>query len=90
MNWNTNENIKYYSADIETKCVDIKGNCVVFQIWDTAGQERFRSLLPLYMKGIDGAVIVYDITSKVTSIFTVTDTDHLLTWHCLRITVYSQ
>jgi GTPase SAR1 family protein len=55
----------YYFSDIETKGLEIQGNRVVFQIWDTAGQERFRSLLPLYMKGIDGALVVYDVTDKV-------------------------
>ena len=43
----------------------INGEDVIFQVWDTAGQERFRSLLPLYMKGINGAVVVYDITDRV-------------------------
>ena len=52
-------------TDIETKTVCINGNNIVFQIWDTAGQERFKSLLPLYMKGIDGAIVVYDVTSEV-------------------------
>ncbi|KAL4217356.1 Vacuolar protein sorting-associated protein 21 [Mactra antiquata] len=53
-------------SDIETKALEIDGKRIVYQIWDTAGQERFRSLLPLYLKGIDGAVIVYDVTEKDT------------------------
>lgn len=51
-------------SDIETKTVTINRQPVMFQIWDTAGQERYRSLLPMYMKGIDGAVLVYDVTDK--------------------------
>lgn len=51
-------------SDIETKVVEMQGNHVIYQIWDTAGQERFRSLLPLYLRGIDGAIVVYDLTSK--------------------------
>ena len=32
------------------------------QIWDTAGQERFRSMAPMYYRGADAAIIMYDIT----------------------------
>jgi len=35
---------------------------VQFKIWDTAGQERYQSLTPLYFRGADVAVLVYDIT----------------------------
>ena len=33
------------------------------QIWDTAGQERFAPLAPMYIRGSDGIVIVYDMNS---------------------------
>jgi len=33
------------------------------EIWDTAGQERFDSLMPLYYRGSDIVLVVYDITS---------------------------
>jgi small GTP-binding protein len=33
------------------------------QIWDTAGQERFRSMTPMYYRGAQGAVVMYDITN---------------------------
>eukprot|EP01062_Namystynia_karyoxenos_P059990 TRINITY_DN51420_c0_g1_i1.p1 TRINITY_DN51420_c0_g1~~TRINITY_DN51420_c0_g1_i1.p1 ORF type:complete len:228 (+),score=54.04 TRINITY_DN51420_c0_g1_i1:83-685(+) len=33
-----------------------------FDIWDTAGQERFRSLAPMYYRGAQAAIVVYDIT----------------------------
>lgn len=34
-----------------------------FNIWDTAGQEKYRALAALYYRGVDCAIIVYDITS---------------------------
>jgi len=33
------------------------------QIWDTAGQERFRTLIPMYYRGADCAILVYDANS---------------------------
>jgi small GTP-binding protein len=38
---------------------------IKFQIWDTAGQERFHSLAPMYYRGAQAAIVVYDITSKM-------------------------
>ncbi|KAG8758225.1 hypothetical protein FRC14_000472 [Serendipita sp. 396] len=35
---------------------------VKLQIWDTAGQERFRSLAPIYYRGANAAIIMYDLT----------------------------
>lgn len=37
---------------------------VKMQIWDTAGQERFRSMAPMYYRGSQGAVVMYDVTSE--------------------------
>jgi Ras-related protein Rab-5C len=37
-------------------------------IWDTAGQERYRSLVPLYYRGTNIAIVVYDITNKASFI----------------------
>lgn len=35
------------------------------QLWDTAGQERFRSLIPSYIRDSHVAVVVFDMTSRV-------------------------
>jgi len=37
---------------------------VKFQIWDTAGQERFHSLAPMYYRGAQAAIVVFDITYR--------------------------
>lgn len=37
---------------------------VRLDIWDTAGQERYRSLAPMYYRGADAVVFVYDVTSR--------------------------
>ena len=33
---------------------------------DTAGQERFRTLTPSYYRGAQGAILVYDVSSRET------------------------
>ncbi|XP_039569964.1 uncharacterized protein LOC120504517 [Passer montanus] len=34
------------------------------QIWDTAGQERFRTITQYYYRGVNGAILAYDITKR--------------------------
>ncbi|EFA84191.1 Rab GTPase [Heterostelium album PN500] len=40
------------------------GKRVCLTIWDTAGQERFHALGPIYYRGSQGALVVYDITDN--------------------------
>ena len=44
---------------------DYQNQVVRFEIWDTAGQERYKSITSVYYKGAKGALVVYDITSKL-------------------------
>lgn len=48
----------------QTVCLD--DTTVKFEIWDTAGQERYHSLAPMYYRGAQAAIVVYDITNEVT------------------------
>jgi len=41
------------------------GETIKFEIWDTAGQERYHSLAPMYYRGAKAAIVVFDITSRV-------------------------
>ena len=36
----------------------------VLDIWDTAGQERYAAIAPLYYRGAQAAVIVYDVGNR--------------------------
>ena len=51
-------------ASFLSKSIFVK-ELIKFNIWDTAGQEKYRSLASLYYRGVDCAVVVYDITNKV-------------------------
>lgn len=46
----------------------LEDRTVRLQLWDTAGQERFRSLIPSYIRDSTVAVVVYDITSKISNL----------------------
>lgn len=51
----------------QTVCLD--DTTVKFEIWDTAGQERYHSLAPMYYRGAQAAIVVYDITNQVCILF---------------------
>lgn len=48
----------------QTVCLD--DMTVKFEIWDTAGQERYHSLAPMYYRGAQAAIVVYDVTNQDT------------------------
>eukprot|EP01033_Poteriospumella_lacustris_P012339 gene12340-8826_t len=56
-------NVATIGASFLSKSIFAKG-WVKFNIWDTAGQEKYRSLASLYYRGVDCAILVYDITNR--------------------------
>lgn len=46
-----------------TQTVVLDDITVKFEIWDTAGQERYHSLAPMYYRGAQAAIVVYDVTN---------------------------
>jgi Ras-related protein Rab-5C len=46
-----------------TQNIQYGDKVIKFDIWDTAGQERFNALAPMYYRGAQAAIIVYDIRS---------------------------
>lgn len=51
----------HYEHQISMMDCDLK-----IQIWDTSGQERYRSIVPIYFRGAEGVIIIYDITNHDT------------------------
>ena len=48
-------------VDFFIRNLNIFGQNVKFQIWDVGSEERFRFLVPIYCKGANGGIIVYDV-----------------------------
>ena len=42
--------------------LDDSDDKIQFGIWDTAGSERYKALAPMYYRGAEAAIVVYDIT----------------------------
>ncbi len=51
--------------DFVSKNLYLSDRVVRLQLWDTAGQERFRSLIPSYIRDSSVAIVVFDVTSRV-------------------------
>ncbi|KAL6876319.1 hypothetical protein ACP4OV_012891 [Aristida adscensionis] len=60
-------------VEFGTRIVNIDDKLTKIQIWDTAGQESFRCIVKSYYRGAAAAILVYDITKRVTF-------DHVATW----------
>ncbi|XP_063904840.1 uncharacterized protein LOC135123912 [Zophobas morio] len=39
---------------------------IKLEVWDTAGQERYRSVVSMFYRGTNAAIIVFDVTSQQT------------------------
>ncbi len=50
--------------DFALKNTMVAGQSISCQIWDTAGQEKMKSIASAYYKNANGAVLVFDISSK--------------------------
>jgi Ras-related protein Rab-5C len=48
--------VSYIKCDVE-----LVSGSVTLNVWDTAGQEKFQSLIPLYLRGADACIVVFDI-----------------------------
>jgi len=46
------------------KNIVVEDTEIRLEIWDTAGQERYASLMPLYYRNADIALIVYDVENS--------------------------
>lgn len=50
-------------VDFRSKIISVGGSRIRVMLWDSAGQEQFRSVPPMYYRGADAALFVYDVTN---------------------------
>ncbi|CAH1415872.1 unnamed protein product [Lactuca virosa] len=53
-------------VEFANSSINVGDTVIKAQIWDTAGQEKYRAITSAYYRGAVGALIVYDITRKIT------------------------
>jgi len=53
-------------VEFATRSISHDGKIIKAQIWDTAGQERYRAITSAYYRGAVGALLVYDISKRLT------------------------
>ena len=74
----TDEFVKQYRATlgVEVRCLDFQTNRgpIIFNCWDTAGQEKFGGLRDGYYIKSQCAVIMFDVTARITY-------KHVPNWH---------
>ncbi|KAJ3447929.1 ras-related protein rab-21 [Anaeramoeba flamelloides] len=58
--------ISTIQASFLKKTLTVQKKSCTLAVWDTAGQEKFRALGPIYYRGAQGAVLVYDTTDVQT------------------------
>jgi len=49
-------------VQFHVKTVTYGGNSYSLQLWDLGGQDQFRFMLPSYIRGAKGAILLYDTT----------------------------
>ncbi|CAL1538100.1 unnamed protein product [Lymnaea stagnalis] len=52
-------------VDFVTRIFEVDGALIQLQIWDCSGLERFRSITNRQFKGVQGLVLVYDVTNEM-------------------------
>ncbi len=56
--------ISTIGVDFKIKHLEVNKKYVKLQIWDTAGQERFKSITTAYYRGVNGILLIYDVTNR--------------------------
>ncbi len=44
--------------------IELEDDQVIIEMWDTAGQERYSSLVPMYTRGADAILFVFDLNNR--------------------------
>lgn len=61
-----NEHEPTLGVEFGAKMIHVDNRKIKLQVWDTAGQESFRSITRAYYRGSIAALMVFDLSSRVT------------------------
>lgn len=53
-------------VQVSTTEIKIENATIKLIVWDVAGQKSFQTVLPLYFKGADASILVFDVTNRNT------------------------
>ncbi|XP_076081990.1 ras-related protein Rab-8A-like [Mytilus galloprovincialis] len=59
-----NKTLPTVGIDFVRRTFEVDGAVVKLNVWDTAGQQRFHSVTRKHYRGVQGIVLVYDITDR--------------------------
>ena len=62
--WKIKHNFNFRNWNQATQSLDLVNIKLSIDVWDTAGQERFSGLIPMYTRGVDIAILVFDLNDK--------------------------
>jgi Ras-related protein Rab-11A len=55
---------------VNTNCyqkrIQINNSIINLNVWDTAGEEKYHAMAPIFYRGAEGAVVIFDVTKKET------------------------
>ena len=54
------------NTNIFQKCIQVNNKSFNLNIWDTAGEEKYHALGPIFYRGAQGAVVIFDVRNRET------------------------
>ena len=59
-------NDRTVNTNVFQKSIEINNKVFNLTVWDTAGEEKYHALAPIFYRGTQGAVIIFDVTNRDT------------------------
>ena len=56
-------------VDFKVKSLEINGKNIRLQVWKAGGDRFFSSFLPMYVRGTNGVLILYDVTDNSSLVY---------------------
>ena len=56
--------VQTIGVEFQSRMCQVDGKTMKLQVWDTSGSPQFRTITNSYCHGVNGAIVVYDITNE--------------------------